>query len=114
MRESELKRAIEEYLQYQENGGKLVFTRRNAGDAFVGEGAYRRRIKLGKKGEADIHIDYKGRSIYLEIKGEGGKLSSDQETFWRAVEAQGAEYYVIRNFDPNDRDDLLMRVLGDA
>jgi len=111
MRESELKLAVEQYLQYQENMGNLVFSRRNAGNAFVGEGEYRRRIKLGKPGESDFHIECRGRSIYLELKGERGKLSDAQEDFRRKVEGQGASYYAIWDFDPNDQDDLLMRAL---
>jgi hypothetical protein len=57
MKESELKSAVEEYLQYQQNAGKLEYKRLNSGKAFlpIGDGKYR-AIQLCEEGTADYEV----------------------------------------------------------
>ena len=37
--------------------------------------------------------------IFLEAKGDKGKQREDQHTFQELVEAQGAEYHIVRSLD---------------
>ncbi len=54
--ESQVKNAVAEYLEWQQNLGELWFERLNAGDYIEARGETRRRIKGAKKGTADFIV----------------------------------------------------------
>jgi len=97
MREADLKRTCEDYLQIQQNLGGLMFLRLNSGDAFREYGGRKYRIKLCPEGTADFYVLKKSRSIFIELKGDKGKQSDEQTAFEQAVRRQGADYFVVRD-----------------
>jgi len=113
MKEADLKLAVEEYLQYQQNLGKLMFLRLNSGDFIVNYGASgQRRIRGCPKGTADIVIIKQNyfdiydempwpasTVIFLELKSDKGKQSVEQKEFQEIVERQGCEYRICRSVD---------------
>jgi hypothetical protein len=62
-------------------GGKMTWTKGNS-----------------NKGAADIRILYNGRSIDVEVKIQGDKLSPAQYKEWARVEAAGGLYFVAKDF----------------
>jgi len=106
MKESELKYAVEEYLQYGMNQGKWYFDRLNAGSVLVKRGEKVYRIELCREGTADFLVLtmfqcglWIPRIIFLELKSEKGKQRPEQGAFQKLVEAQGASYFVIRSIE---------------
>lgn len=99
MTEGDLKRTITDYLSYQMNLGELVFIRLNAGDFIEVRGETRRRVKGAPKGCPDLLILKGGRTIFVELKAVKGKVTLAQVEFARAVTAQGAEWFEIRDFE---------------
>lgn len=108
MKESELKKTVEDYLQIKMNQGILYFDRLNSGDFIEVRGSTRRRVRGCRKGTADFFMFYcdypdMGRNdfllIFLELKGDKGRQSEDQKEFQRLVEEQGAEYFIIRSVE---------------
>lgn len=111
IKEADLKLAVEDYLTYLMNQGKLYFDRLNSGEVIVVAGKSRRRIKLCREGTADFFVLYSGkpitleyannnpRVILLELKSEKGKQRAEQGAFQKVVEAQGAEYHIIRSIE---------------
>jgi len=110
MRESELSKAVRDYLQYQANLGKVYFDRLNSGSLLAKSGDRIYKVNLCKSGTADYFViqwvypqgaPNKGwtRVIFLELKGKDGKQRGDQKDFQVSVEKQGAEYHIIRNID---------------
>lgn len=99
MSEAALKRTVTDYLQYQMNLGELVFIRLNAGDFIEVRGATRRRVKGAPKGCPDLLILKGGRTIFVELKAVKGKVSLAQVEFAKAVTAQGAEWFEVRDFE---------------
>ncbi len=120
MKEADLKLAIEDYLQYGMNQGKWYFDRLNSGSLLTKRGQSTYRVNLCREGTADFMV-IKGtpvdklqwatydeilgtthceltipRLIFLELKGEKGKQRPEQGAFQKLVEAQGAEYHIIR------------------
>ena len=101
MKESELKHAVEEYLQYQQNLGRLLFLRLNAGDFIEVRGNTRRRIKGCPKGTADLLVLkwspflMQPMVVFLELKSEKGKQSPEQVEFQQVAVQHGAEYYIV-------------------
>ena len=114
--EAQLKRTIEDWLTIQENMGNLSFERQNAGSFPTQSGNW---AKGAKKGAADFHIDkadtieFGGgkhdfcRSIHIELKGHKGRQSEEQKNCQARVEAQHAEYHIIRSLEE------LISVIGD-
>lgn len=112
LRESDIKRAIDDFLQYGQNAGRWVFLRLNAGEFIEVRGKTRRRIKGCPKGTADfLALRWFGyghdgimegtscRVIFIEVKSPTGRQSKDQIIFQGLVEAQGAEYHLIRSVE---------------
>lgn len=103
MIEADLKRAVEDYLQYKMNVGELYFDRLNSGEFIEVRGETRRRIKGCRAGTSDLFVIFTPwiniRIIFLECKGEKGRLRPEQKEFRDLVEAQGAEYWVIRSIE---------------
>jgi len=111
--EADIKRAVDDWLQYKMNAGKLYYDRLNSGSFIEVRGKTRRRIQGCIAGTADFfvlmktvipafptHIGVKSvRVIFLEIKSEKGRLRTEQKCFKTLVEAQGSEYYVVRSVE---------------
>ena len=108
LKESELKQACEDYLQIQQNAGKLLYLRLNSGNLVVTnpDGSYRRRIRGCPKGTSDYIVieaydpDKPSCLVYfLELKSSKGKTTEAQDKFAELVREQGAEYFVIRSIE---------------
>jgi hypothetical protein len=107
LREADIKRAVEDYLQYGQNQGKWVFLRLNSGEFIEVRGKTRRRIKGCPKGTADFLVITKGEicllpkccCIFIEVKSSTGRQSPEQKNFEYLVEVQGAEYYIVRSVE---------------
>ena len=113
MKEADLKRAVNDYLQILMNQGKLYYDQLNSGEIVALFGKSRRRIKLSREGTADFYVLqttelWDGvhatripacRVIFLELKSESGRQSPEQGAFRILVEMQGAEYCLIRSID---------------
>ena len=113
MKEADLKRTISDYLEYGTNQGKWYADRLNSGSVIVKKGSRQYKVQLCHEGTADFmvvrnswtnayptHINVEHcRLIFLELKGEKGKQRPEQGTFQKLVEAQGAEYYIIRSLN---------------
>ena len=108
--EAQIKRACQDYLEYQQNLGKLMFLRLNSGDFIEVRGDTRRRIQGCPKGTADFIVirkwyprgaPNKWETIvtFIEIKSPSGKTTKVQDEFAELVEKQGAEYYVSRSIE---------------
>ncbi len=105
MKEGDLQRCVSDYLTYLMNQGKLYFDRLNSGEVIVVAGQSRRRVKLCREGTADFMViqrqEYKWgatvRTIFLELKGDKGKQRPEQGAFQKLIEAQGAEYHIVRD-----------------
>lgn len=101
MREQAISQAINQFLAYQENLGKLLFQRNNS---FVG--CITRRngsqgfIKNGKRGSPDYYVFLpNGRTIHLEIKNETGRQSVEQLEWEMKCKKLGHEYFVARSLE---------------
>ena len=116
IKEAEIQRAILQYLQVQENMGKLMFQRSNSLNVATKSGHY---VKTGKKGSPDILVwvnkifdapnyffEY-AKTLAFEVKSEVGKLSDDQKIWKDKFEKLGGEYYVVRNLDD------VIKILGE-
>lgn len=104
LREADIKRAIDDYLQYGQNAGKWLFLRLNSGEFIEVRGETRRRIKGCPAGTSDFLVireaDFEGHDvIFLEVKSPTGKQSKEQIIFQALAEAQGAEYHLIRSVE---------------
>uniref|UniRef100_A0A6H2A3U8 Putative VRR-NUC domain-containing protein n=1 Tax=viral metagenome TaxID=1070528 RepID=A0A6H2A3U8_9ZZZZ len=98
MKEADIERAISDYLQIQQNMGKLVWFRMNSGKAWVG-GEKKYLIQLCQEGTPDILVIQYGRPIFFEVKSDTGKVSTAQEILMELLENQGALCYVVRSVD---------------
>jgi len=107
LKEADVKRAVEDYLQLLRNQKKLWFTRLNSGNAFKEFGGRRYRIKLCDEGTADYLVitmddflyEETTEAIFLEIKSAKGKQSGKQKEFQAEVEEQGCSYFVVRSLE---------------
>lgn len=117
MKEADLKLAVEDYLQYGMNQGKWYFDRLNSGSLLTQRGQNTYRVNLCREGTADFMVirkwwpqgapnKWETRVLFLELKGDKGKQRPEQGAFQKLVEAQGAEYHIIRSIDD------LEKVLG--
>lgn len=99
--ESDLKRAVEDYLTFKMNSGKLWFARLNSGDFFVSDpaGLFRRRIKGCAAGTADFLVILNGQSIFIELKSLKGKQKDNQKEFEVIVKSVGAKYLLVRDVE---------------
>jgi hypothetical protein len=105
--EALLKKAVADCLQYAMNQGRCYADRLNSGKLLATYKGGQRMINLCREGTADFFvIMLKPRKVYtecrvifLETKGEGGRQKPAQREFQKLVEAQGAEYHLIRDVD---------------
>lgn len=84
--------------------GELFYQRINTTGLYT-EGKYR-KVKGAHRGFPDIFVMKQGRAIFLEIKSNSGDLSTYQKERQAELEAQGAEYYLVRSLK------YAMQVLG--
>ena len=113
MKEADLKLAVEDYLQYGMNQGKWYFDRLNSGSLLTRRGQSTYKVNLCREGTADFmviqaswtnayptHINVEHcRIVFLELKGDKGKQRPEQGAFQKLVEAQGAEYCLVRSVE---------------
>jgi len=118
--ESNIIKAINDYLQIQRNQGKLMFIRNNSGAMPIIDGKNKRRyIRFGDKGSPDFLVFIKSildtdtyysellKTIAVEVKSETNTLSEAQMKWQEDFEKLGGEYYIIRNIDD------LIKITGD-
>lgn len=107
MNEADTKKTIADYLEIGMAQGKWYYDRLNSGEVIEVRGKTRRRVKLCREGTADFFVllgwrnqpwDY-CKIIFLEVKGDKGMQGEDQHTFQGLVEAQGAEYHIVRSVE---------------
>lgn len=72
----------------------------------IPNGARRNKISGGilKKegltaGVADLHLIYKKKIYFIEVKSETGSQSKEQKQFQKFVIEQGFEYWLVRSVD---------------
>jgi len=100
--ESKIVTAICQYLQFEENLGRLYHIRNNSGAYKVGN----RFIRFGKAGSSDIIIFLpNGKTIFAEVKTEKGKQNKNQINFQASIEKLGFEYHIVRK--PSDIEKLI-------
>jgi hypothetical protein len=113
--ESDIIRAVNDYLQIQRNKKKLMFIRNNSGAIPIVDGKNKRRyIRFGDKGSPDflVWLPYNNemecgfipmckwmRGLALEAKSDIGKQSIDQIEWQADFEKLGGEYYIIRSIE---------------
>jgi len=115
--EAEIKKGVGDWLQYQENLGKLIFLRLNSGTAYVKKGDRDYAIKLCPVGTADfvtfqagfVQPYYKGQPKgqvhpicfveFLEVKTLKGKTSKAQDEFAEKVRQHHCKYAVVRSVE---------------
>ena len=97
--EADLKRTVTDYLEYQQNAGKLLYFRLNAGDFIELRGNTRRRVKGCMAGTSDLEIIKDGKPIFFELKSARGRTSPAQNAFKILVEEQGASYSIVRSLE---------------
>ena len=113
--EAEIKRACEDYLQYQQNLGNLVWFRLNSGMIVANSKGKSYVVKGCQKGTSDLLVVRKGvvgacpvhthtgvevaMPIFIEVKRVGAKLSEAQWEFGHKVADVGADYRVVHSLD---------------
>jgi len=95
MTETELSRQIQGYLNFK----GILFLRLNAGDRIVGTGNKRYRIRGVRAGCSDLLVLVHDRAIFIELKVDKNKQSSDQIVFEMTIKNLGHEYYVVRDLE---------------
>lgn len=99
--------SILDYLLLQMVLGKLFVQRVNNTPIYdQTRGTYRAMAKGTHKGFPDIYVLKNGRSIFFEVKSSTGSQSKDQVKMQALLEAQGAEYYIVRSVE------YVQRVVG--
>ena len=100
-KESDLKAAISERLQYLENQlDNFYWDRLNSGEILtLNQNGTKRLIKLCRPGTADLYFVFKGKLYYLETKKLKGKQRETQIEFQNKVEKAGAVYFLVDNYE---------------
>lgn len=86
--------AVYEYLQLR---GYYVFRVNNGATYDPVKKIYRRPPKYFVHGVSDLIALKNGKCLFIEVKSKTGKQRPDQEIFQADVEAQGFDYYLVRN-----------------
>ncbi|KKN15919.1 hypothetical protein LCGC14_0981110 [marine sediment metagenome] len=116
--EAQVKRGCEDYLTYQQNQGKLWWTRLNAGDIYIpNKDGSKRVFKGAGAGTADLMVIqggnvqtyYKAISrgtpwpiamvTFIECKSTKGKQSTEQVEFSIMIKGFNCRYAVVRSVD---------------
>ena len=103
MKEKDLAKVVEDYLQLGENQDRWTWDRLNSGAAFV-EG---RKIRSCRAGTADYMVWFEKWDwaesftflIFIELKGDKGKQRPSQKEFQERAEAHGAEYFIVKSLE---------------
>src|SRR5690348_15591583 len=77
--------------------GKILLYRNNCGLAHIR--GYPVKFGVGNPGGSDLVGVFRGRAVFVEIKTESGRQSSEQARFQQCVERHGAIYKVLRSVD---------------
>ena len=97
MKESGIITAINQYLYYLENQGKLVFIRNNSGAFINPRGNF---FKMGRPGSPDFFIFLKdGKCLHLEVKNETGRQNVRQLDYEMKISNLGHRYCVVRSLE---------------
>ena len=117
--EAEVKKGVEDYLQYLMNQGKLWYARLNAGDIPIeNKDGSRRMFKGVKAGTADFIVIQGGEVqmvhttqqrihkthpiafvTFIECKSTKGKIREEQEEFAEQIKSLNCKYFVVRDAD---------------
>lgn len=103
--ESEVKKGVEDWLQYAMNQGKLWFARLNAGDIFIpNKDGSNRLFKGVGKGTADYIVIQIGQPLltyvtFIEIKSTKGKQKPEQREFELMIDKFNCRYTIVRSVD---------------
>ena len=98
--EGSIKKTIEEFLEYHQNLGNLVWNRQNSGQVIVYSGPQSRyKVKLCHVGTPDIVVHRNGLTLYIEVKSKEGKLKPEQVNFHKLLYAQGINTYTVRSVE---------------
>ena len=96
-KESDIITAINHYLNYLENGNKLLFIRNNSGAFLNPKGQF---YKMGKAGSPDFIIFLpKGECIHCEVKREKAKQNMAQLEWEIKIKQLGYKYFIVRSVD---------------
>lgn len=100
MTETQLQRAICDYLAYQPD---IMFWRQNQSGSFYtgkdGKRKFRKPPTYAKNGVPDVIVVKDGRFIGLEVKTPKGRQSDAQKAFQEELEKNGGEYHIVRSVD---------------
>jgi hypothetical protein len=97
-REFRLHCVIADYLRFAADPATLWLAIPNGEKRELATGARLKRMGV-YPGAADLHLTIAGRSHWLELKADGGKLSPAQELFQEHCARAGAPYAVARSLD---------------
>jgi hypothetical protein len=98
--ETDIQRAICDYLALKQNQGELIFWRNNNTAVYDPKRhTFRAMPKYTPKGLPDIEVIKDGWWIGLEVKRKGTYQSPGQKEFQALCESAGAEYHVVRSVD---------------
>ena len=105
VKEREAKKAILDYLAYQERLGKCYVLRTGSGSFQTKDGGW---FKTGKKGAPDIVMCWSGKIasagrfgmgtfVAIEVKGDKGMQSVEQVAAQKQIEKLGGKYILARS-----------------
>ncbi|KKK89499.1 hypothetical protein LCGC14_2732490 [marine sediment metagenome] len=99
MKEADLKRTVQEYLDWGQNQGRWLYLRLNAGNFIEVRGNTRRRVMGCQPGTSDFVVITNISTSFIELKSEKGKQSETQKEFQAKVEELGCYYFIIRSIE---------------
>lgn len=110
--EADVKKAVEDYLTYQQNQGRLMFLRLQSGSLLVKYGDRFNKVNMCPPGTADFVVFQGGvqglpicQVTFIEIKSAKGKQSSEQKAFEILAQMQNCRYVLVR--DAGGLEDIL-------
>jgi len=96
MKETQLQRAILDYLEIMENQDKCYCFRAGAGMIKTQTGGI---FKTGRAGCPDIICCINGKFVGFEVKTPSGKQIPSQKEAEAVIRKNGGEYHVVRSID---------------
>lgn len=99
MKESDVKKGIEDFLQLQQNLGKLVFNRLNSGSLLAVYGGRNYKVNLCQTGTPDYIVHKEGFTVYFEVKRPKGQLSPEQVAFHAELEKHGIPVATVESVE---------------